>query len=335
MSDFQHILRTLKKRLKAFEKRLLLLVTKGYIIVAVFLFFLSTIFFAIVCLDTYFVNSARKNKIISIPFVFSTPAPYPVVNLVLGASIASTESSLSAQAALVMDNDSKVVLFAKNQNIRFSMASTTKIMTALIGLEHFSLDDVLVVKREHVEGSTIRLQKGEKMRFIDFLYAMMLPSANDAAFAIADNYPGGEPAFVEKMNNKAKELHLFQTHYADPAGLDDDGDYTTVLDLARLGSFALQNQTLAEITATKQKVITSEWGNTYVLTNLNKLLGIDGVNGMKTGFTEEALGVLVTSKKEKDKTLIIVVMKSLDRFADTQTLLSLISGQVQFESMHP
>ncbi len=332
MSGYQHIQQTIKKRLNAFEKRLLLLVTKEHAIVAVIIFFLSAIFFAIVALDTYFVKSARKNKVVSLPFVFSNPAPYPVVSSVLGAS---TQNYLSAQAALVMDNDSKVVLFAKNPNVQFSMASTTKIMTALIGLEYFSLDDVLTVKREHVEGSTIRLQKGEKLRFIDLLYAMMLPSANDAAYVIVDNYPGGETAFVEKMNKKAIELHLLQTHYADPAGLDDDGDYTTVLDLAHLGSYAMKNPTLSEIAATKQKVITSALGNTYVLTNLNKLLGIDGVRGMKTGFTEEALGVLVTSKEEKGKALIIVVMKSLDRFADTQTLLSLISGQVEFEPMSP
>lgn len=332
MSDFQHTKQILKKRLKTFERKLLSLATKEYAIISLLLFFLSIIFFGIAAVDTYFVKFIEKNKIVSFPFVFPQPASYPIVNSVLGAS---TQSLLSAQAALVMDNDSKVVLFAKNQNIRFSMASTTKIMTALVGLEHFSLNDILIVKRERVEGSTIRLKKGEKLRFIDLLYAMMLPSANDAAFAIADNYPGGETAFVKEMNKKAALLHLLQTSYADPAGLDDDGDYTTVVDLAHLGSYVLKNQTLSEIVGTREKVITSVSGNKYILHNLNKLLGVDGITGLKTGFTDEALGVLVTSKKEKDKTLILVVMKSEDRFADTKTLISLISGQVEFESIRP
>lgn len=325
MSDFQHTQQKIIKKFRVF-------VTKEHAIITLLLFFVSFLFFSITYVDNFFVKSARENRIAQDPFVFPTPASYPIVSSVLGAS---TKSLLSAQAAIVMDNDSKVILFAKNPGVRFSMASTTKIMTALVGLEHFGLEDVLTVQRNYVEGSVAKFKPGEKIRFIDLLYAMMLPSANDAAFAIADNYPGGEVAFVDAMNKKAKMLHLFQTNYADPAGLDDDGDYTTVLDLARLGAFAMQNKTLTEITATKQKIITSVWGNIYVLTNLNKLLGVDGVTGMKTGFTEEALGVLITSKKEKDKTLIIVVMKSEDRFADTQKLLSLISGQVEFESMSP
>lgn len=340
MSDFQHIQKTLKKRLNTLERGLLLLATKEYTVIMLVLFFLSGIFLDTQFLDTFFIQSIKTNKLVAVPFVFPSPASYPVLHSVLGSRtesitrIASVSASLSAQAAIVMDSDSKVVLFSKNPTIRFSMASTTKIMTALVGLSYFKQGDVLTVERSYVEGSVAKFHKGEQIRFVDLLYAMMLPSANDAAYAIADNYPGGEQNFVAEMNKKAKDFHLFQTHYQDPVGLEDDGDYTTVVDLAHLASIAMQNQILAEVVGTKEKVITTVSGNTYILENLNKLLGVQGVNGMKTGFTDEALGVLVTSKKEQDKTLILVVMKSVDRFADTQILLSLISGQVQYESMH-
>jgi serine-type D-Ala-D-Ala carboxypeptidase (penicillin-binding protein 5/6) len=177
---------------------------------------------------------------------------------------------------------------------------------------------------------------GEKMTFENLLYAMLLPSANDAALVIAQNYPGEEISFIEAMNKKSKELKLFNTHYADSSGLLDDGDYTTPFDMARLSSFAVQNLMLKKIVGTKQKTIWDATGAlVYPLTNLNKLLGIDGVNGVKTGYTEEAGQVLVTSKDEKGKTIIIIVMKSEDRFADTAKLLDLVTNNLTYLSIHP
>jgi D-alanyl-D-alanine carboxypeptidase (penicillin-binding protein 5/6) len=138
------------------------------------------------------------------------------------------------------------------------------------------------------------------------------------------------------MNAKAKALELNNTHYADPAGLLDDGDYTTPFDMARLASFAVQNKILKMIVGTKEKTIWDKTGTlVYNLANLNKLLGIDGVNGVKTGYTEEAGQVLVTSKEEKGKTVIIVVMGSEDRFMDTAKLLDLVSNNLTYLSIHP
>lgn len=250
--------------------------------------------------------------------------PYPFVNAV-------AIPKLSAKAAIIADADSQVVLFSKNPDLRFSMASTTKIMTALVGLEYFTPDSILTIKADAVEGTTIGLQPGDKFNFEDLLYAMMLPSANDAAWNIAANYPGGVEAFVKKMNEKAAELHLSNTHYADPVGLDDDGDYTTVIDMARLASSAVKNSEFTTVTSTKQKVITSlGYGEQYSLNNLNKLLGIYGVTGIKTGTTEGAGEVLVTSTVSNGHTFIIVVMNSTDRFADTKTLLGFIEQSVEF-----
>jgi len=297
------------------------------------LFFFSVIAFSILVLDQWIVEQTEKVTLQEIGFAVPTPAAYPLIGSVLGKQ-SRAEPPLSAHAAIIMDNDSKVTLFSKNQDLRFSMASTTKIMTALVALEYFNLYDVLTMQEDSVEGAVVGFKKGEQVFFEDMLYAMLLPSGNDAALAIAQNYQGGEKAFVEKMNQKAESLHLLHTHYADSSGLNDKGDYTTVVDLARLAAVGLKDPVLSRIVGTKQKVIRTLQGNIYTLVNLNKLLGQDGVYGMKTGFTDEAGGVLVTLKKEGEKTFIVVVMKSVDRFADTEALLSLISGNAQFQSMH-
>lgn len=260
-------------------------------------------------------------------YVFQTTIPmqpYPVLDKVF-------EPGISAQAAIIMDDTSQVVLYAKDPEIRFSMASTTKIMTAMVALDYYKNDSVLTIKSENVEGSRLNFYKGENFYFYDLLSAMLLPSANDAAFAIADNYPGGKDEFVRKMNEKAAELNLNDTHYYDPAGLDDDENFTTVGDLAKLTSVAIKNKIFSEVIATKKRTISDLNGTKdYTLVTLNKLLGTDGVNGVKTGTTEGAGEVLVTSKIENGHTFIMIVMKSQDRFEDTKKLLSLVSNNVNF-----
>lgn len=248
---------------------------------------------------------------------------------------------ISAKAAVVMDNDSKVLLFSKNPNLLFSLASTTKIMTAIIALDYYKMNDILTIKTENVEGVNVGFKIGEQLNFKDILYAMLLPSGNDAALAIAENYPGGEPEFIKKMNEKAKFLNLDKTNFADPIGLEDRLDYTTPVELARLSSAALRNETFAKVVSTKTMEISDVTGqNKYTLNNLNKLLGVAGINGVKTGYTTEAGQVLVTSKVEIDSNnkkhnLIIVVMDSLDRFWDTSKLLYKISGNINYLSIHP
>ncbi len=250
--------------------------------------------------------------------------PYPYVQTV-GAP------TISAKAALILDRDSQVIFYSKNPQLRFSMASTTKIMTSLVALDYYKPDDILTIKSKYVPGSGLNFVPGEQFRFIDLMYAMLLPSANDAARAIADNYPGGVSAFVKKMNEKAQSLHLINTHYDDPIGLDDDADYSTVVDMARLSSYAISNPTFADITSTKYKTIyTSNYSRAYPLTNTNELLGIDGVNGIKTGTTEGAGEVLVTSVKKNGHEYIIVVMDSDGRFTDTSLLLNFIDTNVKY-----
>lgn len=240
---------------------------------------------------------------------------------------------VSAKGAVVMDADSKVVLYKKNPNLRFSSASTAKIMTALTSLEYFNLNDFLIVKSATTEGAVLGLKTGRKITFENLLYGLLLPSSNDAALTIAQNFKS-ENEFINKMNQNTIKFNLYNTHYEDPAGLLDDGDYTTPLDLARLSSIAMKNEIFAKIVATHEKTINDYDGNNYSLKNLNKLLGFENVNGIKTGTTQGAGQVLVTSKKEGEHTILIVVMDSEDRFSDTKKLLNMISGNVTYLPIH-
>jgi len=200
----------------------------------------------------------------------------------------------------------------------------------LVGLDYYHKNSILTVQTPHVEGSNLGFYYGEKFSFNDLLYAMMLPSSNEAAYAVAENYPGGKAAFIQKMNEKAQYMHLTDTAYGDPAGLNDDQNFSTVVDMARLSSLAMQNPTLADIVDTKQYTITDQNGRQFYLENLNKLLGIEGINGVKTGTTEAAGEVLVTSTVQSGHTLIIVVMRSDQRFVDTLSLVSLVTNNVQY-----
>ncbi len=258
------------------------------------------------------------------------PERYPQINY-------SLTPTISAQGAVVIDKASQVVLFEKNPNLRFSPASTTKIMTALVALEYFKMDDILTIYKSNVEGTTLKLPLNEQFKFEDLLYAMMLPSSNDATQAIAENYPGGERAFVARMNEKAKAYNLSDTYFEEPIGLLDEKDYTTAIDLARLTSIALEKEKFSEVVATKSKEIQSVEGTRLTLRNINILLDIPGVNGVKTGFTEGAGQVLVTSRNLPDENadLIFVVMQSEDRFGDTEILLNYLENNITFLSIHP
>lgn len=259
-------------------------------------------------------------------FTYDEMSDYPVVQNIY-------EPFITADSAIAIDNNSQKLLYSKNPNLRFSMASTTKVMSALTALEEFAYNDILTVKRDFNEGSLVGFEIGEQVYFDDLLYATLLPSGNDAAYILADNYPGGIEAFVERMNQKANEYNLKQTHFQDPAGLNDDLNYTTALDLARFSSVALKNPTLARVVGTQRKVFTDVSGQkTYDVYNLNKMLGSQGVIGIKTGTTVGAGEVLTTAVRQGEKEYIIVVMKSEDRFADTQNIIDFIVQNVSYLS---
>ena len=294
-------------------------------------FFLPTIFAALLFVG-YTIHLSllafiHAETIHTPSFSLPDPAPYPLLT-------EKVAPAISSEAALVMDADSQVIIYSKNPRLRFSPASTTKLMTALTAFQYFHPMDVLEIKSSNVEPVIVGFKEGQKVRFSDMLYGMLVPSGNDAALAISQNYPGGESAFVAQMNRNARFFHLFNTHYGDPIGLTDDSDYTTVVDLARLATIALTNPTLKRIFATKYATISTLDGTTFPLENTNLLLGEDGVTGVKTGYTEGAREVLVSSVARGTHTFIIVVMRSDDRFADTKTLIHDIVDHVTFVPIH-
>ena len=210
-----------------------------------------------------------------------------------------TEPSINSRAAIVYDRNSGLVLFGKNENEKRKMASTTKIMTAIVVIENSNLDDIVTVssKAAGTGGSRLGLHTNDKISVKNLLYGLLLCSGNDAAVALAE-YVGKDVAgFANLMNAKAKELNLTNTHFVTPHGLDNDDHYTTAYELAVLANYALKNETFCKIVGTKNITISI---NNYskTLSNTNELLGnLNGVYGVKTGFTNGANRCLVTSVK--------------------------------------
>ncbi len=233
---------------------------------------------------------------------------------------------LSAQAVLALDADSGVALFEKNSESPVLPASTTKIITALVALDAYPLEEVLTVGKVSVEGQKMRLIKGEKITVENLLYGLLVYSANHAAEVLAENFPGGREAFINAMNEKAKELHLENTKFYNPTGLDGNGHVTTAKDLLRISKVAMQNPVFAQIVSTKEKTVKSEDERiTHYLTNINELLGkVPGVMGIKTGWTENARENLVTYVERDNHKIYLAVLGSQDRFGETKELIDWI-----------
>ena len=179
------------------------------------------------------------------------------------------------------------------------------------------------------------LVSGERLTVENLLFGTLVQSANDATYALAENYPGGVEKFVEAMNKKAKDLHLVNSTFTNPIGFDDPNHKMTPMDLARLASVALTNKTVAKMVAIPQ-ITVSDVTHTYFhpLTNVNQLLGkIPGVGGIKTGWTAEAGENLVTLVERNGHRVIIVTLKSLDRFSDTGKLIDWVFANYQWQTM--
>lgn len=217
---------------------------------------------------------------------------------------------LNSRACVVIDRNTNTILYGKNENTKRKMASTTKIMTAIIIIENCKLTESIEISKKaaNTGGSRLGLKTGDKITILDLLYGLMLHSGNDAAVALAE-YAGNDiPGFAEKMNKKAQELGLKNTHFETPHGLDSDEHYTTAYELALLTNYALNNPTFSKIVGTKNYTITIN-GYSKDLSNTNELLGnLDGVYGVKTGFTNGANRCLVTACKRGNLDIICVVL---------------------------
>ncbi len=266
------------------------------------------------------------------PIPVPTPAPYPV-----NSTGVYPGPEITATGVVVLDMDSGVFLYKRNENTELSPASTTKLLTALIVLDNFNLDDVVTVKEMNIDGQSMGLVPGERMTVENLLYGTLIYSGNDAAWTLAEYYPGGEPKFVEAMNAKARELHLTHSTFTNPVGYDDPNHKMTPVDLAFLGEAALNNKTIAKMVAIPEITI-SDVSHTYFhqLKNVNELLGkIPGVGGIKTGWTEGAGENLITMVERSGHKLIIVTLHSQDRFGDTSKLIDWIFGNYQWNLLNP
>lgn len=185
------------------------------------------------------------------------------------------EPTVNSRACVVIDRNSKAVIYGKNENDKRAMASTTKIMTAILVLEKGELNQIIEVspKAAGIGGSRLGLKKGDKISLNDLLYGLMLRSGNDAAVQIAQTISGSVEEFANLMNEKARELGLKNTNFTTPHGLDNPEHYTTAYELALLADYALQNKKFAEIVNTKTYTITIN-GNPKIINNTNELLGV-------------------------------------------------------------
>ncbi len=233
-----------------------------------------------------------------------------------------------AEGVYVVDLPSFSPVLKRNEHTQFFPASTTKIISALVARDLFKPEDVITVKETTSEGQLMNLIYGEKITVENLLYGLLVHSANDAAFALANHT--GYNKFITLMNKKAKELHMNESSFTNPAGFDEPGTTTSPFDLALAGRELLKDTYLSKIVATKEIIISDiDYTLFHKLTNVNKLLGeIQGLGGLKTGYTENAGENLVSFYKKNGSQYIIVVLKSPDRFTDTTAIVQWINDNV-------
>lgn len=244
---------------------------------------------------------------------------------VMGFSLSAGAVGTSAKAAAVINGDTGEVIYAHNADARLPMASTTKIMTALLLCEHGEFDKEITVTADmlRVEGSSMGLLAGDRVTYHNLLYGMMLASGNDAANVTAISVGGSVEGFVKMMNDKAAELGLKNTHFVTPSGLDAEEHYTTARELALLAKYALENEEFSKAAASESAVL--NYGNPpyrRTLKNHNRLLkSFEGAVGVKTGFTKKSGRCLVSAAKRDGKLAIAVTLNDPDDWQDHAALL--------------
>ena len=241
---------------------------------------------------------------------------------------AAEEPSVSAVAAIAIDDSSAALLYQKNAQQVVSPASTTKLMTAVVARQVYASGTLMTVPNlRGLSGNMAGLAAGEQLSLESLLEAALIPSGNDAALTIAQNYPAGEAAFIAAMNQKAEQLHMTKTKYQNSVGFDDPNQQTTAFDLALLGREALKDPLLARIVSTKNTTVLDLTGRRkHTLQSTNQLLLTDPrVVGIKTGTTDEAGEVLISKFVLETGPVTVVVMGSQDRYQDTRMIINWIT----------
>lgn len=249
--------------------------------------------------------------------------------------VSAEELNLNARYCLALDSKSKTVLYNKGGYLLVPMASTTKIMTALVAINYGDLERKVQIssRSSSIRGSTVGYKKGESVSIKELLYGLMLRSGNDAAIAIAEGISGSVEEFVVLMNEYANQIGLCNTHFESPHGLDSSQHYTTAYDLALITAKARESKLFNEIVQSKD-VDGKQQGFTRNFHNINKILWqLPNATGVKTGFTGGAGKCLVSSVNIKGNDVIIVVLNSADRWKVTKKINDYVEKNYEFKKM--
>lgn len=243
--------------------------------------------------------------------------------------------TVMAESFLVMDLSSLTPIITRNSQQIMYPASLVKLATALVSFEHYSLEQILKVNRVINEELKMGLVKGEKISTINLLYGILVYSANDAAYTLAENYPGGVKEFVNAMNQLAIRLKMKNTVFTNPIGFDHPNQITTAYDLAILSREFIKNPILLNIASTKAITVSdADYEHFHYLNSINQLLGeIPHLGGLKTGTTDNAGQNLISFYRLNQKPLLIVVLKSQDRFIDTRNIIDFLNQNLVYKKI--
>ncbi len=226
-----------------------------------------------------------------------------------------------AEGVAILDANGTMV-YGKNPHKRFAMASLTKTMTAVVALERADISRRVVIDvtwDEIPDSSIMGLALMDELTIEDLLYGMMLPSGNDAARAIARAISGDEHRFAKLMNQKAREIGMFDTQYRNPHGMDEEGHYSTAYDQAKLGLYAMRNPVFRQIVATRNREVRGR--GVYPLRNINRVLSYPGADGIKTGFTDNARAAVIASAERNGRRVYVAVLRTWDYATEAMRLM--------------
>lgn len=240
---------------------------------------------------------------------------------------------INARCAVALDSKTKMVLFEKDAHMLVPMASTTKIMTALVAMKYGDLDKKIEIsgKAASIRGSTVGYKKGDMVTLKELLYGLMLRSGNDAAIAISEGIAGSVEGFVKLMNEYASQIGVYNTHFESPHGLDSDMHYSTAYDLAMITAKARENKLFNDIVQTRD-IDANQLGFSRGFHNINKILWqLPNATGVKTGYTGDAGKCLVSSVSIQGNDVIIVVLNSNDRWNQTKKINDYVDKNYKYE----
>lgn len=246
----------------------------------------------------------------------------------------ATAPQLNTSHYILIDTATNTIILSKNSDAKIYPASTTKLITALTALNIYPLDEELTINQEYSEGQVMGLKLGEKITIKSLVSALLVYSANDAAFTLANHHQKGELGFINEMNLLVQKYGLKNTHFTNYDGLQDENHYSTAYDLSQIARLAIKNSAITQ--TVKQKNITVESVDKTIkheLTSTDELLGVvPEIEGLKTGFTEEAGGCFIGLINLNGHYLISVVTQSADRFGDTKNLIDWAKNNVFWQA---